>query len=251
MGLEFVEQLGDGVTVLAGRCLPYGDGITYWPLADALRELSSSGGRPGAKLSVDTIAEQVADEPKAQLIAERVAAVLGVGAPVACTPEETFWAIRKLLEALASRRPLIVVFDDVHWAEPTFLDLIEHIADYSRGCPIFILCLARPELLDERPGWSGGKLNATCVLLEPLSYDDCAELIANLRGPVPLPAKSEARIAEAAEGNPLFAEELLAMVLDDTQAGRTGWAAGVGRPIPPVPPAHDPGAAERSARALA
>ncbi len=222
LGLEFVERLGDGVTVLAGRCLPYGDGITYWPLADALRELASSGGRADAKLSVEAIAEQVAAEPRAQEIAERVAAVLGVGAPVACTPEETFWAIRKLLEALASRRPLIVVFDDLQWAEPTFLDLIEHIADYSRGCPIFILCLARPELLDERPSWSGGKLNATCVLLEPLSYDDCAELIANLRGPVPLPAKSEARIAEAAEGNPLFAEELLAMVVDDTQAGRMG-----------------------------
>jgi len=220
LAAEFVEQLGDGVTVLAGRCLPYGEGITYWPLADALRELASSGGGPGEKLSVETIAEQVPDEPKAQLIAERVAAVLGVGAPVACAPEETFWAVRKLLEALASRRPLIVVFDDMHWAEPTFLDLIEHIADYSRGCPIFILCMARPELLDERPGWSGGKLNATCVLLEPLSHDDCAELVANLRGSMPLSANSEARIAEAAEGNPLFAEELLAMIIDDTQAGR-------------------------------
>ena len=220
LGAEFVERLADGVTVLAGRCLPYGEGITYWPLADALRELASSGGGPGANVSVDTIAEQVADEPNARLIAERVAAVLGVGPPVACAPEETFWAVRKLLEALASRQPLIVVFDDVHWAEPTFLDLIEHLADYSRGCPIFILCMARPELLDERPGWSGGKLNATCVLLEPLSNDDCAELIANLRGPLPLPVKSAARIAEAAEGNPLFAEELLAMVIDEKQAGR-------------------------------
>ena len=222
LAVEFIQRLGDGVTVLEGRCLPYGEGITYWPLADALRELASSGEPAGAKLSVDTIAAQVADEPKAQLIAERVAAVLGVGAPVACAPEETFWAVRKLLEALASRRPLIVVFDDVHWAEPTFLDLIEHVADYSRGCPIFILCLARPELLDQRPGWSGGKLNATCVLLEPLSYDDCAELIANLRGAVPLPAKSQARITEAAEGNPLFAEELLAMVVDDAQASLRG-----------------------------
>jgi predicted ATPase/DNA-binding SARP family transcriptional activator/class 3 adenylate cyclase len=222
LGVEFVERLGDAVTVLEGRCLPYGEGITYWPLADALRELASSGEPSGAKLSVDTIAEQVAGDPKAQLIAERVAAVLGVGDPVACAPEETFWAVRKLLEALASHRPLIVVFDDVHWAEPTFLDLVEHIADYSRGCPIFVLCLARPELLDQRPGWSGGKLNATCVLLEPLSYEDCAELIANLRGAVSLPAKSQARITEAAEGNPLFAEELLAMVIDDAQAGRAG-----------------------------
>ncbi|MBV9317317.1 MAG: AAA family ATPase [Gammaproteobacteria bacterium] len=221
LGVEFVEQLGDEVTVLAGRCLPYGEGITYWPLADALRELTSSDGRTGPKLSVDTIADLVADEPKAQVIAERVASVLGVGAPVACAPEETFWAVRKLLEALASHRPLLIVFDDLHWAEPTFLDLIEHIADYSRGCPMFILCFARPELVDQRPGWSGGKLNATCVLLEPLSYGDCAELITNLRGPVPLPAKSQARIAEAAEGNPLFAQELLAMVIDDAQAGRS------------------------------
>jgi predicted ATPase len=222
LGLEFAQQLGGDVTVLSGRCLPYGDGITYWPLADALREVASSVGRAGEELSVDTIAEQVAAEPKAQVIAERVAAAIGVGAPVACAPEETFWAVRKLLEALASRRPLIVVFDDLQWAEHTFLDLIEHIADYSRGCPIFILCMARPELLDERPGWSGGKLNATCALLEPLSYDDCAELIANLRGAVPLPAKSEARITEAAEGNPLFAEELLAMVIDKAEVGHRG-----------------------------
>jgi predicted ATPase/DNA-binding SARP family transcriptional activator/class 3 adenylate cyclase len=221
LALEFLERLGDGATVLAGRCLRYGDGITYWPLADALRELASSGGLAGARLSVDTIAEQVSGEPKAQLIAERVAAVLGVGAPVVGAAEETFWAVRKLLEALASCRPLIVVFDDLQWAEPTFLDLIEHIADYSRGCPIFILCMARPELLDVRPGWSGGKLNASCALLEPLSYDDCAELIANLRGPEQLPAKSEARIAEAAEGNPLFAEELLAMVIDEVRAEPT------------------------------
>jgi predicted ATPase len=85
-----------------------------------------------------------------------------------------------------------------------------------------ILCLARPELLDERPSWSGGKLNSTCLLLEPLSYDNCAELIANLRGPIPLPAKSEARIAQAADGNPLFAEELLAMVIDEARLGRSG-----------------------------
>jgi predicted ATPase/DNA-binding SARP family transcriptional activator len=212
---EFVQRLGDDVTALTGRCLPYGDGITYWPLVDAVRALAS----PGANLTVGAIAEQVDAEPKSQLIAERVAAVLGVGAPVACSPEETFWAVRKLLEALASRRALIVIFDDLQWAEPTFLDLIEHTADYSRGSPIFILCLARPELLDERPSWSGGKLNSTCLLLEPLSYDNCAELIANLRGPIPLPPKSEARIAQAAEGNPLFAEELLAMVIDETQPG--------------------------------
>lgn len=234
---EFVEPLGDGVTVLSGRCLPYGDGITYWPLADALRELASSSGRSGAELSVETIAGWVAGEPKAQLIAERVAAVLGVGAPVAGGPEETFWAVRKLLEALARSRPLVVVFDDLHWAEPTFLDLVEHIADYSPGSPILILCMARPELLDERPGWSGGKLNSTSVLLEALTDDECAELIANLRGSTRLSAKSERRIVKAAEGNPLFAEELLAMLVDraDVRHGRRGAFADLSQlAVPPT-----------------
>ena len=219
---EFLERVGGGVTVLTGRCLAYGEGITYWPLADALRAPPAVSDRSSAELSVEVIVEQLAGEAKAQLIAERVAAVLGVGAPVAGAPEETFWAVRKLFEALARARPLVVVFDDLQWAEPTFLDLVEHIADYSRGCPIFILCVARPELLDTRPGWPGGKLNATSVLLEPLSDDECVQLIANLHGPIPLPAKSAVRIAQAAEGNPLFAEELLAMLVDEARVGGSG-----------------------------
>jgi predicted ATPase len=109
----------------------------------------------------------------------------------------------------------VVVFDDLQWAEPTFLDLIEHVADLSRGAPIVLLCLARPELLDVRPGWGGGKLNATSILLEPLGEDDTHELIGNLLSRATLPPQTAARIADASEGNPLFAEELLAMLIDD------------------------------------
>jgi predicted ATPase len=93
-------------------------------------------------------------DERAELVAERIVAMLGIGKVVGA-PEEHFWAVRKLLEALSNHRPLVVVFDDIHWAEPTFLDLVEHLADLSRDAPILLICVARPELLDLRPGWGG------------------------------------------------------------------------------------------------
>ncbi len=144
----------------------------------------------------------------ASLVAQRVSEVIGLTEATAGV-EEGFEAVRAFFEALAARRPLVVVFDDVHWGEPTFLDFIEHLADRSRGAPILLLCMARPELLDMRPSWAGGKLNATSALLEPLSDDECRELVANLVGEAELTEEFEARIANAAEGNPLFVEEML------------------------------------------
>ena len=129
--------------------------------------------------------------------------------------EDGFVAVRALFESLTRTRPLVLVFDDIHWGEATFLDLIEHIADWSRDAPILLVCLARPELLDVRPGWGGGKLNATTVLLEPLSDDECGRLIENLVGDAGLPREVGVRIADAAEGNPLFVEEMLLMLIDD------------------------------------
>ena len=96
--------------------------------------------------------------------------------------EEIFWGVRKVFEAIARRQPLIVVIDDLHWAEPTMLDLIEHIADWSHDAPILLLAIARPEMLDARPQWGGGKMNATTILLEPLGAQESAELVGNLIG---------------------------------------------------------------------
>jgi len=129
--------------------------------------------------------------------------------------EETFWAVRRFLESVAQAGPLAVVFDDIQWGEPTFLDLIEHIADWSRDAPILVLCMARPELLDDRPVWGGGKFNAATILLERLSDADCGELIANLLRRAALPDEARVRILEAAEGTPLFVEEMLSMLIDD------------------------------------
>jgi class 3 adenylate cyclase/tetratricopeptide (TPR) repeat protein len=185
LALEFLD--GVDATVLRGRCLSYGDGITYWPVVEVVKQLLGDAPSPDAA----------------------IAALLGEGQ---ATTDDIAFSVRKLLEAHAAVRPMIVVFDDVHWGESTFLDLIEHIADWSRDAPILLLCLARPELLELRPGWGGGKLNATAVLLEPLSAAETDELIDALLGGDDLEPALRERIRAAADGNPLFVEQMLAMV---------------------------------------
>jgi class 3 adenylate cyclase/tetratricopeptide (TPR) repeat protein len=187
LAAEFLASLGDTV-VVRGRCLPYGEGITYWPVVEVVKQLPPTGADGGGAA---TIAALVGDEE------------------LATSSEEIAWAFRNLLEAVASERPLVCVFDDVHWGEETFLDLIEHIADLSRDAPILLLCMARPELLDRREGWAGGKVNATSVLLEPLGPDETDVMIESLAH---LDGSLRERIREAAEGNPLFVEEMVALV---------------------------------------
>ncbi len=175
---EFIRESADRARILRGRCLHYGEGITYWPLVEVLLQLGAD-------------AEGVLALP---------------------SPNEAAVATRKLLEAQAAERPVVVVWDDIQWAEPTFLDLIEHIADWSRGAPIFVLCVARPELLEVRPAWGGGKANATSLLLEPLGRDQTSTLVDNLLGGAELRDTTRKRILEASAGNPLFVEEMLLML---------------------------------------
>ena len=129
--------------------------------------------------------------------------------------EEAPWAIRRFLEILAAERPLVALWEDIHWAEPAFLDVVDHIVDWSRDAPIMLVCTARPEFLDARTDWGGGKLNATTLLLQPLDPKASAELIANLLGGAGLPAETSDRLTEAAGGNPLFVEQMLSMLIDD------------------------------------
>jgi class 3 adenylate cyclase/tetratricopeptide (TPR) repeat protein len=182
---EFLARLD--ATIVTARCLSYGEGITYWPVVAAVKELLAGSAAPNPT----------------------IAALLGEGQAPA---EEIAIAVRKLFEGAAVERPLVVVFDDIQWGEPTFLDLIEHIGDWSRDAPILLLCLARPELLELRPSWGGGKLNATAVLLEPLSIAETDELIDELLDGRALDPTLRERIRASAEGNPLFVEQMLAMV---------------------------------------
>jgi len=183
----------EGATVVRARCLPYGEGITYWPVVEILKQLP-----PASTLGL---------EPAAVAALE---GLLGDEDSVAAA-DEVRWAMRKLLEAAAQVAPLVAVFDDIHWGEPTFLDLLEHVADLSREASLLLLCIARPELLDKRPGWGGGKLNATTLLLEPLSATETDELLERLLGDALAPDLQQ-RIRDAAEGNPLFVEEMVALV---------------------------------------
>jgi class 3 adenylate cyclase/tetratricopeptide (TPR) repeat protein len=174
---DFLERVGDTADVLRGRCLSYGEGITYWPLVEIL-------------LAIGVDPDSV----------------------IGTSPPETQLAFRRLLETRAAERPQVVVIDDLQWAEPVFVDLVEHVADLSRDSPIFLLCVARTELLDARPEWGGGKLNAASLLLEPLGAAECDALMERLAGGAALGDELRERIATAAAGNPLYVEEMLAMV---------------------------------------
>jgi class 3 adenylate cyclase/tetratricopeptide (TPR) repeat protein len=210
---DFIEGL-DGATVLAGRCLPYGDGITFWPVANIVSEAAGIDETENKDEAHVKILKLLSGEPDAEGLAARVSQMVGLIEATSGT-EEMFWAARRLLETMARRQPLIVVFDDIHWAESTLLDFVEHLADWTKDAPVLVVALARPELLDERPSWAGGKFNATTILLEPLSAEESHTLIANLLGQAQLSETVEKQIAEAAEGTPLFVEEMLAMLIDD------------------------------------
>ncbi len=176
---EFLAHVRATATIARGRALSYGEGITYWPLVEMLIQL---GIEPG-----DAIRSSAAD---------------------------TQLATRALFEARATEQPLVLVFDDLQWAEPPMFDLVEHIVDWSRDAPIFLLCIGRPELLDVQPGWGGGKTNATSILLEPLPDDAAAALADDLLAGVELDADTRGRILAIAEGNPLFLEEMAALARD-------------------------------------
>lgn len=182
---------GTQARVLVGRCLSYGDGITYWPLAEIADQLGE-------------IESLLRDEPMARV---RVEAALGSTELVA-SPEEIAWGFRRLFEALARERPLIVVFDDIHWAEPTLLDLIEYTATFAQDAPLLLLCTARADLFEMRPEWSAPRANSTLITLDALPRAAAESLVEQLGHLAPA---TRARIADAAEGNPLFVEQLVAM----------------------------------------
>jgi class 3 adenylate cyclase/tetratricopeptide (TPR) repeat protein len=213
---EFLGRVRGEAMVIRGRCLSYGDGITYWPLAEALRPVAGIEPADTPEQAVERLAALLDGAPQARVVAERVAGAIGLASDSAASGgQETFWAIRRLFETLARRQPLVAVFDDVQWGTPTFLDLLEHITDWSRDAPILLLAIARPELLEARQTWGGGKMNATTLLLEPLDDAAVQQVLANLVGRQPLPEELARKIEEAAEGNPFFVEELLSMLVDD------------------------------------
>ena len=211
---EFLVGARERALVMRGRCLPYGEGITWWPVAELLRSAVDAGKEADPAAVRARLAELLSGAPDAESLLDRLAEPLGIAAsPV--PSDELFWAVRRLFERLGAARPVVVVLDDLQWAESTLLDLVEHVADWASGVPVLLLAMARLELLDTRAGWGGGKTNATTFCLEPLPQAQTEGLVAALLEGAAIPDDARARIAAAADGNPLYVELAVEMLLDD------------------------------------
>ena len=205
---EFIRSLEGEATVLRGRCLAYGDGITFWPLAEAVRQAAEIIERDTSDVAHAKLSALV-DDPD---VAARVASAIGLSQepfPV----QELYWGARKLVEELSASQPLVVLFDDIHWAEETFLELIEHVVANAEA-RLLVVCPTRRELIERQPEWSVAP-PARRVELEPLSDDQTGEVAEYLLGQAGLADEVRARVVEAAEGNPLFVEQLLSMLIDE------------------------------------
>ena len=207
---ELVRSLEKDARVVVGRCIAYGEGITYLPLAEVVREVAGADPEPA-------LARLLTNVERGPIATQRIAGAIGAR-DEAGSPEETAWAFRRLFETLAASRPLIIVVDDIHWAEPTLLDLLEYVLGFSSGAPILLLCLARPDLFDVRPSWAAPRPRATLVSLSPLTDNESEDLIDGLMHEGDVAAGLRDRIVGAAEGNPLFVEQMLAMLADDPHA---------------------------------
>lgn len=212
LALEFLRAARARATVLSGRCPSYGEGSTSWPLAEVLYEaagVAPGEPRPAARAKIAALLEGHAD---AALLSAKLAQAIGLTegrAPLA----EAFDAFVALFGWRARRAPLVLFFDDIHWAEPTFLDALRRVLERGHG-PILVLCAARSELAERHPSWLGGELTGRSLTLRRLADEHCERLVRYVLGPEGGEAVS-ATLVHAAEGNPLFLEELLAMVIDE------------------------------------
>jgi DNA-binding SARP family transcriptional activator/predicted ATPase len=198
---ELVASVQEEARILVGRCVSYGEGATYLPLTEIVRQVAPEPTAAG-------LATLLAGEEDGEQIARRVAELTGLAEGPA-SPGEAFWAVRRFVEALSRERPVVLALDDVHWAEPTLLDLVEYLGEWAEG-PILVLCIARRDLLETRPGWGGPTSTGFLVEMDPLPPDEAEELLGHLADE-PLAPELRMRIVEQAGGNPLFAQQLVAL----------------------------------------
>jgi DNA-binding SARP family transcriptional activator/tetratricopeptide (TPR) repeat protein len=209
---ELAGRLGGEVNVLTGRCLPYGEGITFWPLREMVRQ---AGADPDSPDGIKNLLDAEAD---AAQVADRLSHALGPGNQGRSDAAEIFWAARRLLETLARSRPLLVIFEDLHWAEPTFLDLVESLAVQAGRSPLVLVCNARPELLEQRPAWAAGTERAVSIELMPLADAPSAALLESLGGDQRISRSTRARVLETAAGNPLYLEQLAVSLSEQAES---------------------------------
>jgi class 3 adenylate cyclase/tetratricopeptide (TPR) repeat protein len=230
---EFAARASEGARVFRGRCLPYGDGITFWPLAEVLREAAGIVGEDSPEAATAKL-RGLCSAPEADAIVERVAAALNLSTaqfPVA----ELMWGGRRLLESLAAERPLAMIVDDIHSAESTFLDFIDHLLEAVDGAPILLLCSARHEIAERHAEWLGAH-DADTIRLEPLTESESGQIVEELLGSLERSVRE--RITAVSEGNPLYVEQIVSMLIEtgEIQRGADGWAARSGSESIRIPP---------------
>jgi class 3 adenylate cyclase/tetratricopeptide (TPR) repeat protein len=206
---EFTTAQAEEATVLRGRCLPYGEGITFWPLVEVAREAAVIEQDDPPDEARSKLAELTGDDE----VTARLASAIGLSSeqfPVA----ETFWAARRFLEMIGQNRPVTVVIDDIHWAEQTFLELITHLVERVEGASVLLLCTSRHDLLETHAEWALDP-NAERIVLQPLTDEDAARVVSGLLGEAGIAGEVQDRIVIAAEGNPLFVEQMLSMMIDN------------------------------------
>ena len=206
---EFLGRASANARIIRGRCLPYGDGITFWPVVEMVREAAEIGEADPPEVARARIEALVHDEE----ITDRVASAIGLPGPP-FQVAELFWGIRRFLETLAAERPVVVLFDDIQWAEATFLELITQLTPATQEAPVMLLCGSRTELLEGNPEWAQGP-GERRILLAPLSDADAGRIAEQLLGSVGLDDSVRTRIVQAAEGNPLFIEQVLSMLIEN------------------------------------
>jgi tetratricopeptide (TPR) repeat protein len=212
---EVERRLGHEMNVLTGHCLSYGEGITFWPLGELIRQ--ASGGHD----SPDKIKALLDGQLDATEVAARLSLAVGPGNQGRLEAAQIFWAARRLLETLARSKPLLVIFEDLHWAESTFLDLVESLAVQPGRSPVVLVCVARPELLEQRPAWAAGIERSFSIELTPLADSSAAALLNSLTGDHGIPMSTRAHLLETAAGNPLYLEQLAVSLSE--QAGSEIW----------------------------
>jgi class 3 adenylate cyclase/tetratricopeptide (TPR) repeat protein len=223
---RFIDDQPDIVWWRHGRCLPYGEGVSFWALGEIVKSQAGILESDAPDVVIAKIAEAVAlviaDPADRDWVSARLGPLLGIGTEVPADRGELFAAWRVFLEAIASTRPLVLVFEDLHWADDAMLEFVEHLVDWSSGVPILVLCTARPELYERQAGWSGGKRNAATLALSPLTTDESDELISALLGSGELDAAIRKSVIDRSGGNPLYAEEFIRMFAERASSNGNG-----------------------------
>jgi len=205
----------DGWSILKGRCLPYGEGITYWPVAEMLRELAGIESDTSIQAAEAALLAISPGPDVAEPLATALGARDATEAATAATDSDVTWAFRQLIEHLGATRRQVLIFEDIHWAEPALLDLIEYLVTWTRDTPLLVICPTRPELLDSRPSWGAGRMESARIQLEPLTESESRSMLSAMLTVDDLPPSLRQQVLDRAEGNPLFVEEVVRLLIED------------------------------------